>query len=292
MIIDAKSVKTLRDKTGVPMMQCKKALQESGGDVEKAVEILRKEGLATAEKKAGRTAKQGLINCLINDDSAVMVEVNSETDFVSRNEDFKSFVDQVGQVIIQSKPCDVESLLSTGSPIFNGQSVKEALLEKISSIRENLVISRFKILQWEPENCQGFYYIHGIGKIGVLLVLESNDKNALGQPAFKELGKNISMQVAAASPLVITRDQILQNDIDKEREIYRANTLKQGKPVKMVDKIVDGRIEKWYKEVCLVEQEYIRDPKLNVEKVLETVGKEVKAEIKIKSFVKFVLGGE
>ncbi len=290
MEIEASVVKTLRDKTGVSMMQCKRALQESGGNIEKAVEFLRKQGLATAAHKADRTTKEGLIRCFSARDMIAIAEVNSETDFVARNADFQRFVEQVLAVVTEKKPVDIDGLMAADSAVFGGRIVRDVLLEKIATIKENISIRRFKIITVASSLERGFTYLHAGGKIGVLVVLGADRADVLDSAVLQELGKNMAMQVAAANPAYLTCEQVPSAVLEKEREINREITLKEGKPEKIVDKIVDGRIAKWCQNICLVEQEYIRDPNMRVKNVVDSVSKETSAKIAVREFVRFQLG--
>ncbi len=253
-MITAESVKELRERTGCGMMDCKKALTEAGGDTEKAIELLREKGLATAAKKSGRIASEGIVNVLVEGNVGVVVEVNAETDFVAKNEDFKSFVADVTKHIIDSNPADVTQLLEQKMTGNTSATIGEVLTEKIAKIGENMNIRRFVRLEGVTEG-----YIHGGGRIGVLVHFDT-DAAIAQKPEFKEFAKDIAMQVAAAFPQYVNIEDVDASVLEKEREILTAQALNEGKPEAIVGKMVEGRISKFYKEVCIVEQPYIKDP--------------------------------
>lgn len=285
MNFSAKDVQALREKTGCGMMDCKKALIESQGDMEKAIEILREKGLAAASKKAGRIAAEGVVYSLVNKDSTVgvLLEVNSETDFVAKNEEFMKFVDICAQTVIDQDPSSVNELLEM-MPDDKNEKIADLLRDKILTIGENIKIRRF--VRYEGNVCT---YIHGGGRIGVMVNFKVNEKSAL-LPSFQELAKDIAMQIAAAVPLFLDKDSVPAETIEKEKEILTAQAINEGKPENIAQKMVMGRISKYYKDVCLLEQPFIKNSDITVSKYIEEKSKEIGEKIEIKSFVRFEKG--
>ncbi|NLK97028.1 translation elongation factor Ts [Defluviitalea saccharophila] len=286
MAITATMVKELREMTGAGMMDCKKALSEANGDMDKAVELLREKGLAKAAKKAGRIAAEGLVVTYISEDGKVgtLVEVNSETDFVAKNEEFKTFAAQVAKQAAITKTTSIEDFKKEAWILDPSKTIEEVLTEKISVIGENLNIRRF--VKFETEAGVIVSYIHGGGRIGVLVELSSQDTS----DKVKEAAKDVAMQIAAANPQYITRDEIPADFIEKEREILKQQALNEGKPANIVEKMIEGRLTKNLKEMCLVDQQFIKDPDMTVAKYLESVSKEVGTDITIKAFARFETG--
>ena len=283
-MITSALVKELREKTGCGMMDCKKALTESGGDMEKAVEYLREKGLAAAAKKAGRIAAEGLVSAYVCDCGAgAIVEVNSETDFVSQNADFQEFVLNIAKVVTNQNPADVDALKAE-KYIDSDQTVDEVLKEKILTIGENINIRRFARYEGVLET-----YIHGGGRIGVMVGFDTSDAIA-ATDAFKTMAKDIAMQIAAAKPEYLDRTSIPAEVIEKEKEILSAQALNEGKPAAIVEKMVAGRINKYYQEFCLVDQAFVKDPDMTIAKLVETKAKELGGDIKITKFVRFEKG--
>ncbi len=290
--ITAGMVKELREMTGAGMMDCKKALGETDGDMEAAVEYLRKKGLAGAEKKAGRIAAEGIVAaCLINDDKkAVVVEVNAETDFVAKNEKFQTYVADVAAQAVNTTAQDIDAFMAEKWEKDPSLTVKEALSSQIAIIGENMNIRRFEQL----EEANGFIvsYIHAGGRIGVLIDVETDVIN----DAIKEMGKNIAMQAAALKPTFTSKDEVDADYIAKEKEILLAqikNDPKEAsKPDKVIEGMVAGRINKELKEIVLLDQVYVKseDGKQTVEKYVAEVGKANNANIKIKKFVRYETG--
>ncbi len=264
-MVTAALVKELREKTGAGMMDCKKALTETDGDLEKAAEFLREKGIAKAAKKSDRIAAEGIVEAYISEDGkkGAIVEVNSETDFVAKNEEFKTFVMDVAKQIVEKNPKDVEELLAQESISEAGKKVKEVLVGKIATIGENMNIRRFA--RFESEGLVE-KYIHGDGKIAVLVNMKSGDK---------EVAKDICMQIAAARPEYLNEQSVPAERVEKEKEILKAQTMNEGKPEAIAEKIVQGRINKFYSEICLVDQEFVKDPNMKVSQLL----KEKNAEI-------------
>ena len=283
-MISAKSVKELRERTGAGMMDCKKALTETNGDMEKAVEVLREKGLAAAAKKAGRVAAEGIVKTYIAEDmkKAGIVELNCETDFVAANEDFVAFAGKLAEMASTTEAADVEAFINEK---FNDEkTVKEALTELIAKLGENMTVRRFEKFSVENGIIQS--YIHGGGRIGVIVELGSEATS----DKVKEAAKEVCMQVAAANPLFLDESQVDTDALDKEREIYRAQALNEGKPEKIVEKMVEGRIKKYYKEVCLVDQIWVKDGDKSISKYLEEVSKEAGSKVVINKFVRFERG--
>ena len=262
MAVTASVVKELREKTGAGMMDCKKVLTETDGDIEKAIELLRERGIAKAAKKSDRIAAEGIVEAYVSSDKKVgaLVEVNSETDFVAKNDEFKTFVANVAEQIVKTNPADVETLLGQESINVPGKTVKEVLTDKIATIGENLTIRRFA--RFETTGVVE-KYIHGDGKIGVLVELEN---------ANDELAKDICMQIAAARPEFLNREAVPAERVDKEMEILKAQAMNEGKPADIAEKMVQGRIGKFYGEICLVEQPFVKNPDLKVKQVLDEKG--------------------
>ena len=283
-MISAKVVKELREMTGAGMMECKKALTKTDGDIEKAVEFLREKGLASAAKKAGRVAAEGLVKTYVTEDgkNASIVEVNCETDFVALNEQFVQFTENLAKFVITSSATTVEELLAEK---FDGEkTVQETLTNLIATLGENMTVRRFKKFYVEKGAIQG--YVHGGGRIGVIVEAVCDTES----PVVTEVAKELCMQVAAANPLFLSEADVDQQSIEKEKEIYRVQALNEGKPEKIVEKMVEGRIKKYYKEVCLLDQPWVKDGDKSVSKLVAEKSKEVGSEITIKSFVRFERG--
>ena len=285
-MITASMVKELRETTGAGMMDCKKALAEAEGNMERAVELLREKGLAAAAKKSGRIAAEGIVKTYISEDAktAAIVEVNCETDFVAVNESFVEFTNKLAEQVAKNNYANVEELLDA-KYIDGEETVKETITALIAKIGENMNIRRF--VKLSVENGAMNSYIHAGGKIGVLVELTSQASN---KEALQNLAKEIAMQVAAANPLFLNRDFVDQDKIAKEREIYKVQALNEGKPEKIAEKMVEGRINKFLKENCLVDQLWVKDGDLTIQKLVEKTGKELGAEITVTNFVRFEKG--
>ena len=281
-MITAQAVKELREMTNCGMMDCKKALSDADGDMEKAVELLREKGLAKAAKKAGRIASEGLVEAYVSEDGKIasLVEVNSETDFVAKNADFQSFVKNIAKIVAETNPADVDDLKT--KPYDSGMNVEEALRDKILTIGENMNIRRFARFEGTVVT-----YIHGGGRIGVAALF---DTDVASNPAFAETAKDVALQIAASAPAYLDKDAVPADVIEKEKEILRVQALNEGKPEAIVDKMVMGRISKYYKENCLVDQEFVKDPDMSVSKMLAAKGKEMGGTITIKDYVRFEKG--
>ena len=281
MAFTAKDVQSLREKTGVGMMDCKKALTEANGDMEKAVELLREKGLAAAAKKAGRIAAEGVVYSAVEGSVGVVVEVNSETDFVAKNEDFMNFVKAVADTVMAENPADLDALMNA-KLAGSGETVQAALQDKILVIGENLKIRRFERYEGVCAS-----YVHGGGRIGVLVQFETD----LGDKAeFEAYGKDIAMQIAAVGPQYVSREDVPAEVVDKEKEILTVQAMNEGKPQNIAEKMVAGRISKFYKEICLVDQPFVKNGDQSVAEYTEATAKELGGSIKILRFTRFEKG--
>ena len=285
MAFTAKDVALLREKTGCGMMDCKKALTESDGDMEKAIEYLREKGIAAAEKKASRIAAEGLIGSYVSDDGkvAALVEVNSETDFVAKNAGFQEFVKAVAATVGKNAPATVEEL---GDMTIDGgdMTVTDALREKILTIGEKLTIRRFTRYEGHVVT-----YIHGGGTIGVMVNLDTDDAT-FAKPECVSMAKDVAMQIAAMSPTFLDKASVPADFIEKEKEILLAQAMNEGKPQNIAEKMVMGRIAKYYKEICLLEQAFVKDDEINVDTFVKNTAKELGAPVCIKEFVRLEKG--
>ena len=264
-MISASLVKELREKTGAGMMDCKKVLTETDGDMEKAIELLRERGIAKAAKKSGRVAAEGLVEAYVSEDGKIgaVVEVNAETDFVAKNEEFRTFVMNVAKQVVEKNPKDVEELLAQDSIEEPGKTVNEVLVGKIATIGENMSVRRFA--RFESEGLVE-KYIHGDGKIAVLVNMSKGDK---------EVAKDICMQIAAARPEYLNEQSVPAERLEKEKEILKAQTMNEGKPEAIAEKIVQGRIGKFFSEVCLVDQAFVKNPDMKISQLLKEKDAEV-----------------
>ena len=268
MAITAALVKELRERTGAGMMECKKALVEMDGDIDAAIEHMRKTGMAKADKKAGRAAAEGLVAIKTSDDNktAVIVEVNSETDFVAKGDDFIDFVSSVAELALKEKPADIDALLAASLP--GGETVEDKRKAMIAKLGENMAVRRFEIM-----NAQGQVasYSHG-SKIAVLIDVEGGDA---------ELGKDLAMHIAASRPVCVDESSVPQTELDKEKEIYTAQAQESGKPADIIEKMVQGRIKKFLKEITLLGQPFVKDPDQTVEKLLKDKGAKVHGFVRL-----------
>ncbi len=264
-MVTANLVKELREKTGAGMMDCKKVLTETDGDMEKAAELLRERGITKAAKKSSRIAAEGIVTAYVSEDKKLgaVVEVNAETDFVAKNDDFKTFANNIAKQVAESNPSDVESLLAEKYIEDNSKTVSEVLTELIATIGENMSVRRFARF---TSNGRVQSYIHGEGKIGVLVSMEGGDE---------EVAKDVCMQIAAARPEFLDRDSVPSDRVDKEMEILKAQAMNEGKPAEIAEKMVQGRIGKFYGEICLVDQEFVKDPSMKVSALLSSKGAKV-----------------
>lgn len=287
MAITAAMVKELREMTGAGMMDCKKALNETNGDMEAAVDYLRKNGQAKAEKKAGRIAAEGLVKTVVKEDkTAAIVEVNSETDFVAKNEEFQSYVTAVAEQAVLSSAQDLDSFLGEPWKLDSSKTVKDALTEKIAIIGENLNIRRFKRI--EAKNGCVVSYLHGGGRIGVLVEADTTIVN----DAVKEALVNVAMQIAALSPKYISSKDVSEEYKEHEKTILleQAKNENPNKPDNIIEKMIIGRLNKELKEICLLDQAYVKDGDLTVEKYLDKVSKEIGSTVTIQQFIRFETG--
>lgn len=270
--ITAAIVKELRERTGAGMMDCKKALVATEGDMEKAIDFLREKGLSQAAKKAGRVAAEGAVVAYVTEDgkTGAIVEVNCETDFVGKNENFQALAKSIAELIVKTNPADVDTLLASE---MDGKTVKDIVTEAIAKIGENISVRRF--VRYESAEGKVYSYIHGGGKIGVLVDMKGGDA---------ELGKDIAMQVAAANPQFLNRNEVPDSELEHEKDILTEQARNEGKPENIIAKMVMGRINKYYKEVCLVDQEFIRDGDLTISKLLKSKNADVAR------FARFQLG--
>lgn len=269
MAITAQMVKELREKTGAGMMDCKKALTESEGDMEKAIKFLREKGIAKAAKKADRIATEGTTVIELNGSDAVIIEVNSETDFVAKNEGFQSLTQQLASHILKNKPDSIEEVLQ--QKFENGETVQEYINSSIAKIGEKITLRRFEIVAKTDSDAFGAY-LHMGGRIGVLTLLEgTNDE---------EVAKDVAMHVAAVNPKYVSRDQVSEEEVQREREVLTQQALNEGKPEKIVAKMVEGRLSKFFEEICLLDQSFIKNPDEKIRQVVESKGATVRKFIR------------
>lgn len=283
MAFTAKDVQSLRERTGCGMMDCKKALTEANGDMEKAIELLREKGLAAAAKKAGRIAAEGLVVSVVDEEKkvGVVLEVNAETDFVAKNAEFVGFVNAIATTVIAENPADVDALM-TCKLAGTDATVEEALREKILTIGENMKIRRFVRLEGDLVS-----YVHGDGRIGVMVQF---DTDVASNDGFKAFGKDVAMQIAAAMPQYLNESDVPSEVLEKEKEILTVQAMNEGKPANIAEKMVNGRIKKFYKEVCLLDQPFIKDGDISVAQYVENTAKEFGGKIAVTSFVRFEKG--
>ena len=285
MNFTAKDVAALREKTGCGMMDCKKALTEAEGNMEKAIDLLREKGLAASVKKAGRIAAEGVAYAVVSDCGkvAAVVEVNAETDFVAKNAEFQAFVKICAGTIIHQNPADVEALLqckAEGSEL----TVDALLKEKILTIGENIKVRRFDRFEGVVTS-----YVHAGGRLGVIVKFETSDEIAAND-AFKTCAHNVAMQIAALNPEYLDEASVPAERVEKEKEILTQQIVDEGKPANIAEKIVAGRMGKFFKEICLVDQAYVQDGNLSVKQYVDGVAKELGGEIKIAGFTRFEKG--
>ncbi|MFB5660537.1 translation elongation factor Ts [Alteribacillus sp. HJP-4] len=273
MAITASMVKELREKTGAGMMDCKKALTETGGDMDKAIDYLREKGISKAAKKADRVAAEGLAFVTSEGNKAVIAEINSETDFVAKNENFQQLVKDISQFLLKEEPADVEAALK--AEYSSGTSLESYINDQIVKIGEKISLRRFNVVQ-KPENSVFGEYLHMGGRIGVLTVIEGTDD--------AQLAKDVAMHVAAINPSYVSRDEVPAEETEREKEILKQQALNEGKPEKIVEKMVAGRINKYFEQICLNDQEFVKDSEQKVGKYVSAKGGTVK------SFVRFEVG--
>lgn len=271
--ITAKLVKKLRERTGAGMMDCKKALVETDGDIEKAIDYLREKGIAKAAKKADRIAAEGMTYVGVNGNDAVIVEINSETDFVARNEGFQELVKEIANQILETKPESVDALLET--KLSTGDTVSERINKAISTIGEKLSLRRFAVRTKGDNDAFGAYEHMG-GRISVLTVVEGTTD--------EEAAKDVAMHIAAINPKYVSSDQVSQEELAHEKEVLKQQALNEGKPEKIVEKMVEGRLRKYLQEICAVDQDFVKNPDVTVEEFLKSKGG------KLTDFVRYEVG--
>ena len=283
--IKAAMVKELREMTGAGMMECKKALVEANGDMEAAVDVLRKAGLAAVAKKAGRATNEGTVFAKVSEDGAMgaVVELNCETDFVGMNEKFKAYAEKVADAVLANDPADMDACKAAE---LNGETVEAIVTDCIHVMGENTQLSRFASIKGDAVSS----YIHMGGKIGILVAFELGDAAVAASDAFKAYGRDIAMQVAAAAPIAATREEVPAATVEHEMSIYKAQAAESGKPEQIQVKIAEGRMNKFYGEFVLTEQAFVKDPDQKVSAYTSKVAKELGTTIKILGFKRFVLG--
>ena len=270
----ASDVKELREKTGVGMMDCKKALTEADGDMEKAIEILREKGMATAAKKASRIAAEGVVAALIKGNVGALVEVNCETDFVAKGDAYKAFVADIAEYIVDNDVADINALV---------EAKQSAVIEATAKIGEKISLRRF--VKYATEDGILESYIHMGGKVGVLVEVTGEDTEAS-----RAFAHDVALQIAAAKPSYVNSSEVPQAELDKEKEILTAQALNEGKPLAIVEKMVLGRINKYYKDVCLMDQQFVKNPDISIKQYLASVNKDNGLNLSVKRFVRFEMG--
>ncbi len=285
--ITAALVKELREITGAGMMECKKALVQVEGDIEGAIDVLRTRGLAKAAEKAGRATNEGTIVALTNEaaDTAILCEVNCETDFVGTNETFKAYASKIAHAALESDAADIESLKTA---TFEGESVDAILAEAIHTLGENIKIAR--LVRLTAADGAVISYIHGGGTLGVLVAFKLGDPAVASNEAFCAVAKDVAMQVAAMNPVAVRREEVPTDVVEHEKSIYKAQAAESGKPEAIQEKMAIGRLDKYFKECCLLEESFIKDPDQTVKSYVEAASKNMGSSIEVVSFVRFVLG--
>lgn len=273
MAITAQMVKELREKTGAGMLDCKKALQETDGDMEKAIDFLREKGIASAAKKGDRIAAEGLTSVLVDGNEAVILEVNSETDFVAKNDAFQALVKELGQHILTNKPATVEE--AAAQTMENGSTVEAHINASIAKIGEKLSLRRFQVVTKTDNDAFG-EYLHMGGRIGVLTVLEGTTDSAAA--------KDVSMHIAALNPKYVSRDQVSQDEVERERQVLTQQAINEGKPENIVAKMVEGRLSKYFEDVCVNDQAFVKNPDQKVKAFVESKGGT------IREFIRYEVG--
>ena len=289
--ISAKLVKELREKTGAGMMECKKALTEVEGDIEKAIDFLRTRGLASAAKKAGRATNEGAIAEYISLDNktGVLIEVNCETDFVAMNENFTSFVKLLAEVVAKDNPADAEALMEQSVP-NRDISVRELFGETVGKLGENIQVARFTRITLDGTGALSAY-IHGGAKIGIMVQFKLGNQDSADKEVFKIFARDVAMQVAAASPIAVRREDFDAAVVGREKEIYKTQAAESGKPEAIQEKMAEGRLNKYFKESALVEQAFVKDMDISVDEYTKRVAKELGDTIEIEAFTRYDLGG-
>lgn len=290
MSISAGDVKKLRDSTGAGIMDCKRALTETNGNIEKAIEYLRKKGIAKAEKKANRETKDGLVESYINPETrlGVLLEVNCETDFVAKTADFKNFVRNVTMHIANKKPVDTSELIQQNYLNDPTKTIAEVQTELIGKLGENITIKRFEL--YESKNGLIESYIHPGNKLGVLVEVNCDNNTVIQSTDFQRFVHDVAMQIAASNPMVVKRQDLSPEIIEKEMSIYKSQAQNQNKPEHIAEKMAQGKMEKFYQEVCLIEQSFIKDPNKTIQELLKELIGKMGETITIKRFARFQLG--
>lgn len=288
--ISASAVMQLREKTGAGMMDCKKALAEAGGDTEKAIEILRQKGLKKSAEKADRVAKEGIVLASVNDakNAGVMIEMNCETDFVARNADFVAFANKVLDEVRKTKPANVDVFLNASASFSDGKTVGDSIAELTGKIGEKIAFKRFTTLNADSGVIAD--YIHPGNKLGVLVQLEIENCDASIQADAYTLARDIAMQTAAMSPLYVNRNEVPQDLLEKEMAILREQGKNEGKPEKVLENIIKGRLEKYLQEICLVEQIFVKDSSKTIKELVNDFGKKIGKKVAVQKFERFRLG--
>ncbi|MEX1307573.1 MAG: translation elongation factor Ts [Eubacteriales bacterium] len=284
-MITAQAVKELREATGAGMMDCKKALVETDGNIEKAMDYLREKGLAAAAKKAGRIAAEGVVNSFISDDkkTGVLLEVNCETDFVAKTPEFQGFVAKIAGIASEGTPADVDALLAMSK---DGKTVKDMITEQISTIGENISLRRFDLVKSEGAVDA---YIHMGGKIGVIVEFGC-PAGAADNADFTAFMHDIAMQIAASKPLYVNQTEVPSDEVEHEKEVLKAQALNEGKPENIVEKMVMGRINKFYSQVCLVDQVFVKDDSKKVKDIVKAQSAAVGGDVSIVKFTRYEMG--
>ena len=282
--ITASMVKELREMTGAGMMECKKALAEADGDMDGAVDVLRTRGLAAVAKKAGRATNEGTVMALVSEDgkTGALVELNCETDFVGMNEKFKAYAEKIARAAVANKPADLDALKASE---IDGETVEAVVADCIHVMGENTQLARFATLEADAV-CS---YIHMGGKIGVLVSFATEGVDAT-TPEFAQCGRDVAMQVAAVDPIATSREDVAPAVVEHEMGIYKAQAAESGKPEAIQEKMATGRLQKFYKEQCLVEQAFVKNPDQSVAEYVDSVAKQLGGSIKVTGFKRFALG--
>jgi len=291
--VSKESLKELREKSGAGIVDCKKALQESNGDLSKAMDLLREKGLASAAKKSGRSASEGSVAIQTSADGkfAAMVEINCETDFVTKTDDFQELVSGVASTAVATRAADLEKLQKASIVNASSVSVEDFIKEKIGKIGENIVLRKYASMTAAAQSYLASY-VHSNGKIGVLLEAESDKPEIYQKENFQNFMKDICMHIAATAPAYLDRTMVNPSELDKERAIYKKQVLEEGKPENIADKIVEGKLNKFYEDVCLLDQEFIKENKIKVSQVVDREAKALGGKIVLKQFTRIVLGQE
>lgn len=290
MTVSAEMVKNLRRSSGAGIMECKEALKESGGDIDTAIDFLRKKGAARAIKKAERSTREGAVSAFVSGEIGALVEVKCETDFVARNDVFQTLSRDLAQCVAESGGNeDSETFLKRPFIKDPSKTVNDIITEKIHELGENITLGRF--VRFTLPGSGGFgSYIHGAGTIGVLVDMASDSSDAAENQEFIELGKDIAMHIAASAPVALDKDSVPEDVLAKEKEILEVQARESGKPEKIISKIVEGRLKKYFSEICLLEQTFVKNPDDNVREHIEKVSKTIGAKVSVRNFSRFGLG--